>query len=511
MKKLILTTIIAIICQPVFSAQIDSFPIAPQPLINTNLNDKFVSAVTFQSLTKTINNIKNNSESLMEGLENATTRYSQTNVVAAYKDFSKVINSINGKNDFLYIIIARRLNSLGFFTLSQNALINLKDVDLWHRQIEDLKIVYNPAVTLTYEEEIYLTKLQTDTLYNNSAKETIKTLEKDDKITKKSDYANYVLAVAYFENKNYLKAQNTLNKAINKAPKCINYLHLKEKIYTQTKNYKAALRVIEDIEKTKVSLNYVNEILNNDKLYILMKMSKKDEAKYYSAKLLFQTGEYNKALKEAQAAISLNKKNIDAYVLIGDYYLKIKDIEKAKEYYMKAYGLKQKYAPVLLGLGHCYYFSGDYSTAENYYQKAYKYAPQDEQVLLSLANSLIVKNDFQNAQTYVKKLLKINANSDGAYYLLSKITPEMREQYLRTALSLNPTNVNAWLDLAELKINQKNYKDAQEYLFPVKIIDPENSRYSYLKKLANSKNIYGVKSSYNNDVKMKEELYNLVF
>ena len=506
MKKVILTAAILTLCNPVYSAQTGGFPIAPQPLVNTNLNDKFVSAVTFESMTKAVNNIKLNSETLFEGFQNATLRYTQTNVVAAYKDFDNIINSIKGKNDFLYITLAQRLDNIGFFTLSQNALINIKDEELWHQSVISLKKLYNPAVTLTYDEEINLARLQTATLYNNSAKETIKTLEKDDKILKKSDYANYVLAVAYFENKNYSKALNAINKAINKAPDCINYQHFKEKIYTQTGNYKAALKIINDIEKTKIAKNYLDEILSNDKLYILIKTSKKDMAKYYSAKLLFQTGDYPKALKEAQSAISLNKKNVDAYVLLGDYYLKTGDPQKAKDYYSKAYNIKQKYAPALLGLGHYYYMENDYQNSLDFYQRAFKADPQNEQIILCIANTYMTVNNPDEAQNYIKKLLKINQNSDGAYYLLSKLTPSMKEQYLRKAISLNPVNVNAWLDLSELKINQKNFKDAQEYLFPVRIIEPENSRYINLKKKIDNKDSANLKSSVNT----KEEFLNLI-
>lgn len=507
MKKIIITTAILILCSPAYSAQSGGFPIAPQPLVNTNSDDKVVDILTFEYLTRAVNNIRLNSENLFEGFQKATSRYTQTNVVAAYKDFSNIINSINDKNDFLYVTLAQRLDNIGFFTLSQNALINIKDTELWHQSVVSLKKIYTPAVTLSYDEEIYLARLLTATLYNNSAKETIKTLEKDDKILKKSDYANYILAVSYFENKNYSKAMNAINRAINKAPDCINYLHFKEKIYSQTGNYKSALKIIEQIEKKNISSNYVNELLNNDKLYILVKTSKKDKAKYYSAKLLFQTGEYQKALKEAQSAISMNKKNIEAYILIGDYYIKSNELQKAKEYYQKAYDINQKYAPVLLGMGHYYYMTGDFNKAVEYYQKAYKFDSQNEQILLCLANTLITIKNNDEALNYLKKLLKINQNSDGAYYLLSKITPEMKEQYLRKSISLNPVNVNAWLDLSELKISRNNFKDAQEYLFPVRIIEPENSRYINLKKLIESKNPSNFKSSFYKN----EELIHLVF
>ena len=491
MKKIVLLSLIFVLVQPVFSADtVSQDTVLPSVF---DIDSKVVNAITFESLTKVLNNVNLNSENYFEGIKKATTRYTQTNVVAAYKDFSNIINSIDEKNDFLYVTMAQRLESIGFYTLAQNALINVNDIELWRKSIYEIKKIYSPEVTLNYDEEIYLAQLQTSTLYNNSAKETIKELEKNDKLLKKSDYANYVLAVAYYENNNYLKSLNAINRAINKAPNCLNYLHFKSKIYTKAGNYAAALKIIKDIEKSKLVSNYYKEHLENDKLYILMKISKKDKEKYYSAKLFFQTGDYQKALKEAQAAVTMNKKNIDAYALLGDCYMKNNDFEKAKENYMKAYGIKQKYSPALIGLGHYYFAQKDYNTAYEYYMKALKNSAQKDKVLICLASCLMAKNDKINAIEYLKKAVKINQNSDRAYYLLSKTVPNMQEQYLRTAISINPTNEYAWIDLAEIKINQKNYKEAKEYLLPIQFINPDNSRYIYLKNYVNAQGKTGLK------------------
>lgn len=505
MKKIILTALILSMGVSVFAFENDLQEISPMSVLN--IDNKVVSAITFEPLMNAINNIKNNSGNSLEGIERATSRYMQTNVVASYKDFSNIISSINGKNDFLYVTMAQRLAELGFFSLSQNSIINITDYDLWNKSINTFKRIYFPTVTLSYEEEIYLAGLQTAVLYNNSAKEVIKDLEKHDKLLKKSDYANYVLAVAYFENKNYSRALNAINKAIMKSPENVNYLTFKSKIYTQSGNYKSALKIIEQIDDFNSISGYYKEYLNNDKLYILMKMSKKDKQKYYSAELLFKTGEYQKALKEAQTAISLNKKNPAPYVIIGDYYLKFGDFEKAKDSYMKAYNLKQKYVPALVGLGHYYYMKNEYSSAYEYYLRAYKYSSQNDVILTALANCLFAKNENQLAEEYLKKAIKVNPNSDIAYYLLSKITPDLKEQYLRTALSFNPMNIYAWLDLAELKISQNNFKEAKEYLFPAELINPKNSRYLMLKKYIDEKKQGGLKSSYN----YFHELINLVF
>ena len=466
-------------------------------------DNKVVSIITFEMLTNAIDNIKMNSENSLEGIQKATSRYTQTNVVAAYKDFSKIINSVGENNDFLNIVLAQRLDTLGFFTLGQNAVINVNDIELWKNSINAVKKVYSPSVTLTYDEEIYLARLQTEILYNNSAEEAIKELEDNDKLLKKSDYANYVLAVGYFENKNYNKALNAINKAISKAPDCLNYLRFKEKIYSKTENYKAALKIIKKLEKSNLVADFYKSYIYNDKLYILMKMSKKDMSKYYSAKLLMQNGEHQKAIKEAQSAISLNKKNLDAYILIGDYYLKNNELDKAYEYYFKAYKIKSKNPQSLMGLGHYYFSKKDFNTAYEYYLKAYKHSFQNENVLISIANCLIAKNDNKNASDYLKKVLKFNPNSDVAYYLLSKITPNLKEQYLRTSLFYNPINEFAWLDLAEIKINNGDFKSAKEYIFPVKLINPENQRYIHLKKMIDNKNDSSIKSSENTEETLK--------
>ena len=494
MKRTLLILSIFFICNQAFCSETEPAESLQQLL---NIDNKVISAITFESLTKTINNIKINSENYYDGLEKATSRYTQTNVVAAYKDFSKIINSIDGKNDFLYVNITQRLFDLGFFTLGQISLINISDTELWHNSINELKRIYSPGVTLTYDEEIYLTRLQTEILYNNSAKEAVNELENNDKILKKSDYANYVLAIGYFETKNYFKSLNAINRALSKAPNCINYLHFKEKIYIQMGNYRAALKIINKIEKSNFVSGFFNEFLMNDKLYIMMKTTKNDKSKYYSAKLFFNTGEYQKALKEAQSALFINKKNIEAYSLIGDYYLKNNEYEKAYEYYKKANNLKPKYVPSLMGIGHYYFAKNDYSTAYDYYLKAHKYSSQNDNIFISLANCLIAKNDYKNASIYLNKALKINPNSDLAYYFLSKITPAMQEQYLRKAISINPFNEYAWLDLSELKIKQNNFKEANEYIFPVKLISPNNKKYEYLKKIINSKNKDELKSSAN--------------
>ena len=86
----------------------------------------------------------------------------------------------------------------------------------------------------------------------------------------------------------------------------------------------------------------------------------------------------------------------------------------------------------------------------------------------------------------------------------------MKEQYLRTAISLNPANIYAWLDLAEIEINRKNYKEGNSYLFAAQLIDPNNQRFIYLKKLVENQNKNKLKSSYFKENKT-EEFYKIIF
>ena len=62
-------------------------------------------------------------------------------------------------------------------------------------------------------------------------------------------------------------------------------------------------------------------------------------------------------------------------------------------------------------------------------------------------------------------------------YIYSKIDKDREEQYLKTTLSLNPMFVKGWLNLAKLKFDNNLPELAQKYLYPVKLIAPDNEDY----------------------------------
>ena len=122
----------------------------------------------------------------------------------AYREFNKLIHAYDN-NDFLYFNLAYEFSQMGLFSLAQNCIVQIDDRQIWVNQIENLKNCYFPCVTMSLDEEIYLAELYSDINYNNYSEESLDELSKNQKLLKKLDYANYIMALAYYKNNNYSK------------------------------------------------------------------------------------------------------------------------------------------------------------------------------------------------------------------------------------------------------------------------------------------------------------------
>ena len=73
--------------------------------------------------------------------EMANQKFSQGNITAAYKDYKSVLNT-NRSDDFVYLGFAYKLSNLGLFSLAQEAINNIGNVELYKTQIEMIKKVF---------------------------------------------------------------------------------------------------------------------------------------------------------------------------------------------------------------------------------------------------------------------------------------------------------------------------------------------------------------------------------
>lgn len=459
--------------------------------INRNkTNADLIKLITLDGMssTETVADVTNNKNSFGKYFISGDDKFAQTNITAAYSDYTKAVMASNN-NDFQSLLMAYKLANIGFFTLAQHAINQISDAELYSDQTKSIKEIFFPSVALTYDEEILLAELYSDIYYNNLAKETIKELGKNSNLLKKSDYANYIMAQAYFESGEYGRAMNAINKALNIKKNSPFYLQYKAKILCETKNYNDALKILNKISNTGFVIERFKKGIDAQREFTLANsFNDQAKSKYHLAKYFLLIGENNRALKEANSSITAKKKNFEAYTLTGQILTAAGDYPKAKDSFNKALSFNKKYAPALQGLGDIEKITGTFENTLSYYNQAQKYDKSNLSLTLSIAQILNLTGETAKAKEICANTVLKYPNSSELFYKMSEIYPENQKEYLRKSLSLNAFNSDAWVDLAEINIVNNNIDLAEKYLLAVRVSDKENYKYYYVEGLLNKYN-----------------------
>ena len=446
-----------------------------------NINDDLIKFITLDGFSKNQDSLKNVSLNITPYAKyfiSGDKKFSQANITSAYSDYlESVICAKN--NDFYSMLLAYKLANIGFFTLSQQALNQIFDKDLYIRQINSLKHVFFSEVALSYDEEIYLAELYADIYYNNLSKESAKELGKNISLLKKSDYANYVMAQAYYESAEYSKALQYINKALDIKIDSPIYLQYKAKILCDMGDYKQSLKIIDNLLLVDNIYKFQHS-LKMQREFVLSNFYKNEsKSKLHLAKYFYLLGEYNRALKEVNNSISLDKRNHEAYVLLGNINYLLGDYNKAKDTYNKSLELSKKNALAYIGLAN---IEKDVSLelALDFYKSAYKYDKNNSLILTEIAYLLNKIGNTDEANSIFDRLLANDYTSSNLYYVMSKVYKEKQVEYLRKSLEVDVFNVDAWIDLAEVNIKDGNISEAEKNLIPVSSINSENFKYYYV-------------------------------
>ena len=173
MKKALIYTVISVLtASAVFAEEKPLIFNAPalnrdsiKQIRNQNIADDFLKIITYSPETKHAST----SIDATKKYDEAKEKFAQGNITAAYKDFKEVVQQ-SKHNDFVNIGLAYKFANLGFFSLSQEAILNIEDQELYKNQIELIKLRLYPRVALSYDEEIYLAQNFTEIYFNNLAK-----------------------------------------------------------------------------------------------------------------------------------------------------------------------------------------------------------------------------------------------------------------------------------------------------------------------------------------------------
>lgn len=452
---------------------------------NNDFTKDILKVITYNQNTVELSKNSTITTNFEELYKNANEKFSQGNITAAYKDYKEVIAQWSS-DDFINLGLAYKFANIGLFSLAQESINNIQDRELYKNQIQLIKSKLFPQVVLTYDDEIKLAQNYTEIYYHNLAFEVAREMSKSYDQYKRSDYALYVLAQAYYNTKEYNKAISFINKALSINPDNLNYLKYKAQILCETKKFADADRILDTMLKDNSYILDYQKDLEALKFYNLAKSEKdRNKSKFYLANYFYRIGDEQRTIKELNQNISANKKDYKSLTMLADVYFEKNDLAQAMDLYEKSYKIKKNYSQTLLGIAKMYQLKKDYKNAADFFIKS---AKKDKDNLDSLINAalcykMLGMND--KAVEYTNKVFeRVNIDAK-VYYTASKIDEIKEIQYLKKAISTNPLLVDAWLDLAFISIKNRRYDLANIYLKTVKYIEPANYKYYYFLGLMN--------------------------
>jgi len=411
-----------------------------------------------------------------------TSKFNQGNAASAYREYSDLIDKVD--DDILLLNLSKVLYKIGFFTLAHKAEEKIVYKNQYFNNINDLELSYSTKAALSEEEEIFFAKKYSSIFFDNSALEAGNELLSKKEKYQKNDYYNYLLAQSYFEQKDYHKALNSINKAISINPNNINYKLSKVDILHSSKKSQEALNIIKKLEKNTKIIDLASDI-RIKKQILISQTSKNDKEKKYSfVYKTFLEGNYEKTKKDCLSILNFDKNNDKIISLYARAELALGNVERANAYFMNAYKIDKNNIDTLIGLGDIRFIHKDYKGSIKMYKRALAKNGSCDEILIKLAAAQ--KEYAKDLKTLAKteaKLAKTPINHL-SYYNCAISTAQknslLKEEYLKQAIALNPLYVLSIGEMAAFDLKNKNFKNAKGLIDFVSFTLEKNYYYYYL-------------------------------
>lgn len=461
--------------QPVFSEESKAFNLVT--VVDNFLNLDGESKSAYESLDE-------KTRQRQEFIE-TTRRFNQGNVSVAYNDYSKIISEMD--NDIALLVFSKSMYEIGFFTLGDVAISKVKNQPYFQKQIENLQNSYKDNYPLDKQEEIYLAKAYASIYFDNTPEETAFDLSKKSGLLEKSDYANFIMAQALNESRQYQQALMFVDEAVKKNPKNPNYISYKIKILDKAGKSKEALKLLEKYEYSDiVTAEFKNKFLIQKENILANLTNNDNEKKFHMINVIYLEGDYYRVINECQNILNFNKNNYKILTLQAQSQLNTGKGDLAKKNLLLSYDINKKYAPTLASLGDILFMEGKSDDAIEYYKKAMK---ADKNNLLIKMKLLAA---YKNTPGYEKNLIsfekQIKPQIDGKNLFYENYTiaistlknnKKLRREYLLKSLEQNlmfEGAQNAYL--AYLNEN-KRQKALQNFLYMISFVNNFNYVHYY--------------------------------
>ncbi len=123
-----------------------------------------------------------------------------------------------------------------------------------------------------------------------------------------------------------------------------------------------------------------------------------------------------KAQETYQTAILIDSTKYEAYLNLGAEFARKEEIEKALEYYDKAYRLKPEDAGVMTGYAVCLLTAKKYDQALGIYEEIIQNDPQNVNALFNLSTIYMKKGEIEKVEETYSKIISIDPEYRDAYF-----------------------------------------------------------------------------------------------
>ena len=408
----------------------------------------------------------------------AENRFAQSNVKASYDDFNDLIQRAS-HDDYVFLVYGMKMAEYGFFDLSEELINKLDTNGFTESYVNDIKKYYYPSGMVNRKDVIYLADAYSNIMYNNMAIETTSELLNSTQAAE-SDYKNYLIALGYYKSNNLPQALKYINNALVENDNNVNYMILKAKILADSNKSAQALKLLDKIKKVQFKTIDFQKKVRAAEEYILYKTAKAEALKDYHLAYYYHL--QNKSLlatKVLQSAI-LQAKQYSPLVfsLLGRIYYENDEPIKAQEFASRAYREDNNNYLAALTLADLNYNSRKYDISLKYYKKAKKLT-KDVEPSIGIAKTYLAMEKDKKSKKIYEKLLKKNQYDEDLLIESLKVFPQNSDYYLPRVASIDISNNDIWLGLANLAIKDKNFNMAATYLNNSYYIDANNFKYYY--------------------------------
>lgn len=408
----------------------------------------------------------------------AENRFAQSNVKASYDDFNDLIQRAS-HDDYVFLVYGMKMAEYGFFDLSDALIAKLDDNGFTSSYVSDIKKYYYPSAMVNPKDVVYLADAYSNIMYNNMAIETTSELLNSNQASE-SDYKNYLIALGYYKSNNLPLALKYINNALVENDVNINYLALKAKILADSNKSAQALKVLAKIKKADFKTVDFQRKVKAIEEYVLYRTAKAEALKDYHLAYYYHLQEKSLLATKVLQSTVLHAKQYSPLVfsLLGRIYYENEEPLKAQEFASRAFREDKNNYLASLTLADVSYDNRKYDESLKYYKHAKKLTKDIEPSVGMAKTYLAMEKDKKSKKIY-EKLLKKNQYDEDLLVNSLQVFPQKSDYFMPRVASIDISNNDIWLGLANMAIRDKNFNMAATYLNNSYYIDANNFRYYY--------------------------------